>query len=131
MALTILTIFSIIFNKIGSLNQRSWLYIIISILKALIMKFRNKIIVFAIIGIVLYFLLSYHFIIIENGVKLLKKSSLTLEYTIYSAKGKTNAMILSIDELREDGIGDLLVEMGKMSEQELELLMLKYEKEDY
>ncbi|MBW1862712.1 MAG: hypothetical protein JRJ02_10115 [Deltaproteobacteria bacterium] len=95
------------------------------------MKFRNKIIVFAIIGIVLYFLLSYHFIIIENGVKLLKKSSLTLEYTIYSAKGKTNAMILSIDELREDGIGDLLVEMGKMSEQELELLMLKYEKEDY
>ncbi|MBW1768258.1 MAG: hypothetical protein JRJ65_14580, partial [Deltaproteobacteria bacterium] len=94
------------------------------------MKFRNKIIVFAIIGIVLYFLLSYHFIIIENGVKLLKKSNLTLEYTIYSAKGKPNAMILSIDELREDGIGDLLVEMGKMSEQELELLMLKYEKED-
>lgn len=95
------------------------------------MKFRNKIIVFAIIGVVLYLLLSYHFIIIDNGVKLLKKSSLTLEYTIYSAKGKTNAMILTIDELREDGIGDLLVEMGKMSEQELELLMLKYEKEDY
>jgi len=95
------------------------------------MKFRNKIIVFAIVGVVLYFLLSYHFIIINSGIKLLKKSSLTLEYTIYSAKGKTNAMILSIDELREDGIGDLLVEMGKMSEQQLELIMLKYEEEDY
>ena len=95
------------------------------------MKFRNKIIVFAIVGVVLYFLLSYHFIIINSGIKLLKKSSLTLEYTIYSAKGKTNAMILSIDELREDGIGDLLVEMGKMSEQQLELIMLKYEEDDY
>ena len=94
------------------------------------MKFRNKIIVFAIVGVVLYFLLSYHFIIIDNGVKLLKKSSLTLEYTIYSAKGKTNAMIMAIDDLREDGIGDLLVEMGKMSEQTLELIMLKYEEEE-
>lgn len=27
MALTILTIFSILFNKIGALNQMSWLYI--------------------------------------------------------------------------------------------------------
>jgi len=96
------------------------------------MKFRNKIIVFAIVGVVLYFLLSYHFIIIDNGVKLLKKSSLTLEYTIYSAKGKTNAMIMAIDDLRDDGIGDLLVETGKMSEQHLELIMLKYEdEEDY
>lgn len=95
------------------------------------MRFRNKIIVFTILGVVLYFLLSYHFIIINNGIKLLKKSSLTLEYTIYSAKGKTNEVILSIDDLREDGIGDLLVEMGKMSEQQLELIMLKYEKEDY
>ena len=94
------------------------------------MRFRNKIIVFSIVGVVLYFLLSYHFIIIDNGVKLLKKSSLTLEYTIYSAKGKTNAMIMSIDDLREDGIGDLLVEMKKMSEQQLELIMLKYEEEE-
>ena len=94
------------------------------------MKFRNKIIVFSIVGVVLYFLLSYHFIIIDNGMKLLKKSSLTLEYTIYSAKGKTNEVIMAIDDLREDGIGDLLVEMKKMSEQQLELIMLKYEEEE-
>ena len=94
------------------------------------MKFRNKIIVFSIVGVVLYFLLSYHFIIIDNGVKLLKKSSLTLEYTIYSAKGKTNVVIMAIDDLREDGIGDLLVEMKKMSEENLELIMLKYEEEE-
>jgi hypothetical protein len=94
------------------------------------MRFRNKIIVFSIVGVVLYFLLSYHFIIIDNGVKMLKKSSLTLEYTIYSAKGKTNEVIMAIDDLREDGIGDLLVEMKKMSEQQLELIMLKYEEEE-
>ena len=94
------------------------------------MKFRNKIIVFAIVGVVFYFLLSYHFIIINNGIKLLKKSSLTLEYTIYSAKGKPNEVIMAIDDLREDGIGDLLVEMGKMSEQQLELIMMKYEEEE-
>jgi len=94
------------------------------------MRFRNKIIVFSIVGVVLYFLLSYHFIIIDNGVKLLKKPSLTLEYTIYSAKGKTNEVIMAIDDLREDGIGDLLVEMKKMSEQQLELIMLKYEEEE-
>jgi hypothetical protein len=50
-----------------------------------------------------------------------------LNYTVFSAKGKPNAMILSRKELREDGIGDLLVEMGKMSEEEYERLLMKYE----
>ena len=94
------------------------------------MKFRNKIIVFAILGVVFYFLLSYHFIIINNSVKLLKKSSLTLEYTIYNAKGKTVEVIMAIDDLREDGIGELLVKMKKMSPQKLELIMMKYEEEE-
>jgi len=94
------------------------------------MKFVKKILIFAILGGGLYFLLSYHFILIDNKVKLLEKSSLTLNYTIFSTKAKSNASILSIDVLREDGIGDLLVEMGRMSEEELELLMIKYREED-
>ena len=96
------------------------------------MRFRKKIIIWAILGTVLYFLLSYHFIVIGNTVKLLKKSSLTLEYTLFNAKGKTNESILSVYELREDGIGDLLVEMGRLSEEEKERLIAKFEYgEDY
>jgi len=94
------------------------------------MKFVKKILIFAVLGGGLYFLLSYHFIIIGKDIKLLQKSSLTLNYTIFSTKAKTNESILSIDVLREDGIGDLLVEVGKMSEDELELLMIKYSEED-
>lgn len=91
------------------------------------MKFRKKLLIWAILGAVIYSLLSYHFIFVENTVKLLKKSNLTLEYTLFSTKGKTNEAILSIDVLREDGIGDLLVEAGRLTEEELEVLLNKLE----
>jgi hypothetical protein len=91
------------------------------------MKFRKKLLIWAIAGAVVYFVLSYHFIFVENTIKLLKKSSWTLNYTLFSTKGKTNESILSIDELREDGIGDLLVEAGRLTEQELESLLNKIE----
>lgn len=83
--------------------------------------------IWAIVGAIVYFILSYHVIFIENTVRLLRKSSLTLNYTLFSAKGKTNESILAIDELREDGIGDLLVEEGRLSEEELERLLNKIE----
>jgi hypothetical protein len=91
------------------------------------MKFGKKLLVWVIAGAIVYFFLGYHVIFIENTVRLLKKSSLTLNYTLFSAKGKTNESILSIDELREDGIGDLLVEEGRLSEEELERLLNKIE----
>jgi hypothetical protein len=83
--------------------------------------------IWVVIGGILYFFLHFHLIFIDNTIKLLKKSKLTFNYTVFSAKGKPNAMILSREELREDGIGDLLVEMGKMSEEEYERLLMKYE----
>ena len=95
--------------------------------KAFLMVFFKKLIFWAIIGGIIYFLLSYHIIYIDNSLKLLKKSELTLEYTFFSANLKTNKTILSVDILREDGIGDLLIEMGKMSEQEMERLLEKIE----
>lgn len=91
------------------------------------MKFRKKLIIWVILGALIYSLLSYHFIFVGNTVRLLKKSSLTLNYTLFSAKAKTNEAILSIDELREDGIGDLLVEEGRLTEEELEVLLRKIE----
>ena len=82
------------------------------------MSIKKKFTFFIIAGAILYFLLSYHIILIGQSVKLLKKSTYTLEYTLFSAKGKTNKMILAIDVLREDGIGDLLIEEGFMTEDE-------------
>lgn len=66
-----------------------------------------------------------------NGmnVKPLKKSIRTLKYTVYNVKGKDPERILKIKELREDGIGELLVEMGIISEDELESLEEKIEEE--
>ena len=94
------------------------------------MAFIKRYIGWVILGAALYFLLSYHFIVIGRGVKLLKKSELTLENTFYSTKGKRMETILAVDALRRDGIGDLLVERGMITEEELERMIEKFEEED-
>ena len=94
------------------------------------MHFLKKIITVGIVVGIFYALLGYHFIIINSSVKLLKKSSLTLQYTFFNTKGKQNETILAVDELRWDGIGDLLVESGKLSEKEMERIVAKIEKEE-
>lgn len=86
----------------------------------------KKAIVWGIVGALFYFLLNHHIIFIGSKVRLLKKSNLTLEYTIFSTQGKSNESIMSIDQLREDGIGEILVEMGRMSQGELDRLLEKY-----
>lgn len=98
--------------------------------RAFPMVFFKKLLFWAVIGGIIYFFLSFHLIHIGKGVKLLKKSELTLEYTFYSANLKTNRTILSVDVLREDGIGDLLVEMERISEQEMESLVKEIEAGD-
>ncbi len=82
------------------------------------MSKKKKFTLFVIVTAILYFILSYHIILIGGGVRLLEKSTFTLEYTIFNAKGKSNKTILAIDTLREDGIGDLLIEEGYMTEDE-------------
>lgn len=86
----------------------------------------KKLFIWSLFGVLFYFLLSHHIIFIGSNVKLLRKSNLTLEYTIFSTQGKTNESIMSVDPLRKTGIGELLVEMGKMSEEELDRLLEKY-----
>jgi len=88
-------------------------------------RFRT-LVIWGIIGGIFYFLLSHHIIFVGSKVKLLKKSNLTLEYTVFSTQGKANASIIGIDPLRQSGIGEILVEMGKMSEEELDRLLDKY-----
>jgi hypothetical protein len=85
------------------------------------MPLRKKLFLLIIVGGSLYFLLSQHIIIIKGNprdIRLLKKSTFTLEYTFFSTQGKTNKQILSIDVLREDGIGEILIEEGLMSAEE-------------
>jgi len=56
----------------------------------------------------------------------LKKSRLTLEYTIFSTQGKRIESIMNVDDLRNDGIGRLLVEKGKITEDQLEAILEKH-----
>ena len=56
----------------------------------------------------------------------MKKSHLTLEYTIFSTQGKSIESIMNVDDLRKDGIGKLLVEAGKITEEQLEAILEKY-----
>jgi hypothetical protein len=84
----------------------------------------------------LYFLMSYHIIFDPNAndwmdleVHLLEKSSLHLHYTFYSISNKKPETIMAIDHLREDGIGELLVDIGMISEDERSRLETKFEYE--
>lgn len=94
------------------------------------MKFIKKVIFWGIIAGLAYVVLGYHFIIINNSVKFLKKSRYTLDYTIYSTHAKSNKTILAIDDLRNDGIGEILLDAGRIDEAELERWLDFYEDED-
>jgi hypothetical protein len=85
------------------------------------------IILTALLGAAGYFLLSYHFIYLGNSLKLLNKDRLTSDYTFVYASNKSAESILRIDTLREAGIGDILVEIGKISEEEKESLEKKFD----
>lgn len=95
------------------------------------MVFIKKLFFWGVLAGVAYALGSYHFIFINKTFHTLKKSSPTLNYTFFSTEGKTNAAILKIDALRDDGIADLLVETGRMTREEGEELMARYEENGY
>ena len=80
----------------------------------------------AIVAAAGYFILSHHFIFNGMNVHLLKKSSLHLHYTFYSINHKKPAVIMEIDYLREAGIGDLLVELRMINEENKNRLESQY-----
>ena len=69
----------------------------------------------AAVAALLWFVMDNHFIIYGHEVHLLKKSTLDLHETFVSLDNKRPESILENDRLREDGIGDLLVELGIIS----------------
>lgn len=84
----------------------------------------------AIAGAALYFLLSYHIIYSNKRLYLLEKTEKTLEYTFYSFDNKKPENILKVDDLRYNGVGELLVELGMISEDAMWELVDKYDFED-
>ncbi len=86
----------------------------------------KKLVIWVVILACGYFILSYHFIFIGSDLRLLKKSKLTLEYTFFSTQGKSIESIMNVDDMRKDGIGDLLVESGKITQDQLDAILEKY-----
>jgi hypothetical protein len=75
-------------------------------------------ILIAVAAVALYYVMDNHFIFNGTEVHLLKKTSLHLHYTFFSVKDKKPENIMQIDYLREAGIGDLLVELGIINEEQ-------------
>jgi hypothetical protein len=83
-------------------------------------------ILIAVAAVALYFIMNNHFIFDGPQVHLLKKNSLHLHYTFFSVKAKKPDNIMKIDYLREAGIGDLLVELGIINEEQKNQLENRY-----
>jgi hypothetical protein len=93
------------------------------------MELVRKIVIWGSLAAALYMLLAFHYIYFGGTrVKMLKKSNLTLmeTFTDLSSKAITNKKILQNDALRDAGLAELLVDMGRMSEKEMEKIMATY-----
>jgi hypothetical protein len=89
----------------------------------MLQKIRNYVLIALAIG-AFYFLLSHHIIFTSlHDFNLLKKSELSLKYTFFSMKQQSPERILRINELRDAGIEDLLLERGMVSEQRLDKIL--------
>lgn len=95
------------------------------------MVFLKRVLFWGILIGVAYVIMGYHFIFFGKKPFLLKKTKFSLSYTIFSIPKeemlKSNETILEIDALREAGIGELLVEIGRMTEEEKEKILSEYE----
>ena len=74
----------------------------------------------------LYFVLDNHFIFKENRVYLMPKETLNLHDTFVSLDNKRPETIMENDILRDAGIGDLMVELGMLTEEEKQRLESKF-----
>jgi hypothetical protein len=83
-------------------------------------------------GAALYFLLTHHIVFhgeeanFVKNVYLLKKSKLDLHETFVSLNQKSPDAIMNVKVLRENGIGELMVEIGMITDDERRRLESKY-----
>jgi len=82
---------------------------------------------------ILYFFLSNHILFLGTDITLLKKGKLSLNQTFVSiSPGEFTGPedILLIDVLRRDGVGDILVKKGLLSDEKRWELEDQYDAED-
>ncbi len=73
----------------------------------------------------LYFVLDNHFIFKKNRFYLLPKSTLNLHDTFVSLDNKRPETILESEDLRDAGIGDLMVDLGMLTDDEKQKIETK------
>ena len=73
----------------------------------------------------LWFVMDNHFVFKKNRVHLLQKTSLNLHDTFVSLDNKRPETVMENDDLRDAGIGDLLVELGMLTEEKKSQLEMK------
>jgi len=98
------------------------------------MELVKKILIWGSLAGVLYLLLGFHYIYFGGRtVKVIKKTNYTLMETFsdFSSEMMTNRKILKIDALREAGIADVLVDIGRMTEDQKEKILAEFEEEGY
>jgi len=74
----------------------------------------------------LYFVMGNHFIFKKNRFYLLQKTTLNLHDTFVSLDNKRPETIMENDDLRDAGIGDLLVELEMLTDEKKSQLESKY-----
>lgn len=86
------------------------------------MKRIKQLIALAIVGGIVYGMLSYHIVFHGSQVELLPKSAYTLDNTFVNVKPtefRTPENILRNDALRNDGIGQVMVDFGVITQDQL------------
>ncbi len=85
----------------------------------------KNLIIAGIVGYGLYFVLTHHFIYLSKSITILPKSDVTLTHTLFSPGDRKEIRYKGIDsileneDLRDAGIGELLVEKNLITEDEL------------
>jgi hypothetical protein len=66
-----------------------------------------------ILGVVAFALLRYHFILLDNNIKILKKTALSWQYTFVDARGARRYKLILNPELVKSGLKDLIQKEGE------------------